>query len=83
MATAAGTDVQSETGFLVEPREPVAVDLFEGQGLVLGEESLSVAIVGGVRHATANFAACCHIKFGIGVRSCQVILIGCEPVWDA
>ena len=80
IAAAAGTYIEREPGFLVQLGEPVAVDLFEGQGLVLGEEFLGVFVVRTVTHATASLAACCHIKFGIGVWSFHVILMGCEPV---
>src|SRR5690554_3995999 len=33
-------------------------------------------------HPTANFAACFHIKCGIGVFSCHVMLIGWLPWCD-
>ena len=80
IATATCADIQSKACFVAKEGEPVLVNLFEGQGLVLGEEVLGVFVVGTVTHAAASFAACCHIKFGIGVRSFQVILIGWEPV---
>lgn len=46
IAAAACTHIQRETGFLVQVGEPVAVDLFEGQGLVLVEISLGSPVIG-------------------------------------
>ena len=82
ISTASGADVQSKAVFLFQQRQPVAVYLIKNQELVLIEELLGLLIAESVRHATASFAACCHMKFGIGVRSFQVILMGGEPVWD-